>query len=193
MFGLPNLQAILLVGFLSLTVGGIGGFYTHAKFVKADLVTQMVETRKGDAHAVADAQATDSTIEAVETRTGTNLDLARDEIRRRHAGDVARPAPDAIAVSGQLAGQSVDKSCAPTRLSLADVRLFNRAYDGEFDSPTAESDAANTTPSEVTNSDFYIHHLKVTEQYLDLGTRHDALVSFVEKLMKEQRKKLGIE
>lgn len=203
-FGLGSIKFIAAALIIGLTVGFGSGYYTKAKFVKAEMVDEMVETRKGDAYAVQDSRARDEAIALKSDTVGANIDAVRQVIRKRaarateQASAVQTVAPQNEAGVGIVEGKGLQLRAARTicfgdNLPIGDVRLFNLAFDGQFDRATLTLDATSEAASQVTGADFCAHVLDIAEQYHELAINHNALVDFVADLMRNQRARLRAE
>jgi hypothetical protein len=201
-----SVKTTVIAFVLGMAIGGVSGFYTKGQFVKADRVDAVVEVRKTDAKSVQKAQETDSQVARNQESKASVISQIKQEYRKTHeqpkqparsdpgtSGSThSAPPHGAFSVGVNGFGQPAEQSCGPTRLSRNDVWLFNSAISGAIDRATSPSDAEGKAPSEVTNSAFYEHNLEIIDYYHYLSESHDALVSFVERLQREQRERLGI-
>lgn len=99
MLCIRNTILALLAGLL---IGGVAGFYTKGKFVKAEAHEKVAERRKEDANAFTDMQAQEAALQAHldETRTNTDATLKWLDPKLRHQPGKeasAQACPDPIA------------------------------------------------------------------------------------------------
>lgn len=198
---LPNLKNILLALFMGLLLGIVGGFYTKDKFFKAEQVERVVEVRKTDAENVkqvaqADAELGQRQEKKDEAVTQAKTQVARIEARAKHLSSTA-PAkrPDETAVcraDPQVPEQAESQDSPDSGLSVAHVRMLNAARAGALDPGLEPSDGEIATSAAIARAEFLENDLEVVRRYHRLAEAHDELVSEVEKLQAEQRKRLGL-
>lgn len=162
-----NLDKILLAGLVGLAIGGFAGFYVKSKFVKAELVDQVVEQRKEDAEAVEKMQEKEAVLQdrVEEVRVVTKT-VVKEVLKYV-------PAPTSHQES------SACPDTAAGELTVGAVRLLNAARANTTVDTASWDDGESQAPSGVTYQEFVLNDLEVVGMYHDLAIRHDMLVDWV--------------
>jgi hypothetical protein len=176
-------------------IGFSGGYYTKYKFDQADIVDEVVLARKTDAKSVAGAQKTDAKIASKTAQNdATNGALANETpryLRPASERKQACPSPDQPGATPlQRSGPQVVAS--DDVLPLGTVRLLDAARRGTVDRATLPSDEDGRAASDVSFGEFEKGDREVVHSYNQLALEHNELVAYVLKLMKDQRKRMGI-
>ena len=171
-----NLRAIALALLLGLSIGGAGGYYVKARFVKADQADAMVEVRKEDANGVVEAQMKDAeVIAAVEKTNETSRAIKR---------AIAKVQPVGVTHEQNQPGAYCPDD---PYLSVGLVRLLDSAREGTAPDSAQRPDAEEQAPSQTRLSDFAENDAEVVRMYHELAECHDALVEWVQEQLNKQR------
>lgn len=188
-----NIKNIVLAFLLGLSIGIFGGWHVHGWFVDAHQVEKMVNVRKNDAKEVQKSQNIDKAVTA-------DIDFSNKTISdiRKKIKDYAK-APTIVPAQGfdddsRLAPANPGQLlvCTGDFLSRGQLWMLNSARAGTLDSSAIPGDAEGKAPSSVAVTEFIDNDLEVVGIYHELAKRHDALVDYVNGLMKAQRERLGI-
>lgn len=189
---------VFIVAVLTALVFGFGtGWYVNDKFDKANVVEHLTETRKEDSKNVADAQAKDRAIATEKEKVREEIKVVTKEIvkyvpRYRTAQCPATEQASNGTSQPPVAENKAQLAAATDVLTVGAVRLLNDARTGAADRAAKRSDAEEQAPSDVTLEVFVVNDLEIVQQYRELAKDHDALVEYVEELMRKQRARLGL-
>ncbi len=189
-----NLLIALLTGLL---VGTSLGYYVKGRFVKADRVEHIVETRKTDVRSVVAMQKSEKVLQAKVESTRTNIDNIRKEVKR-HETHVRVPAKRSKANGTVDAGQVPESSGSNSSTSDGCQRVLNDRTVGLLNAARADKpvdpaswlDGEGEAPSLVTDEDFIDNDLEIVGMYHDLSKRHDTLVDWVSDLIAKQNARI---
>lgn len=196
MFGIPFVSTIrnaVIVALLSSVVGFGAGYYTKHKFALAEIHEAVTEQRKEDAHALADMQAKEAALQAQLDEERARIETIQREIKPHviYRTVHAKPQKPTPGTEG-LGDPAPEQDCPAVAdggtafLDVATVRLLDDARAGAADAP-AWGDAEVEAAADVSVTEFVQNDLEVVGMYHDLATRHDALVEWVEGLLKKQK------
>jgi hypothetical protein len=189
---LVGIKNTIIAGSVCLIVGYMGGWFTANNVYKGRVarqaIAQLNETRKDDAHAVADSQAKS---DAVEDRVA-DIEVFQEKVQTEAQRHVEKSVPTRVAPF-RVEGQGLSAPYQYESLTYGLVCVLNAARDNrEANCPAPGSDAASRTVTEATFAVFVANDLKVVEMYHELAFRHDSLVDYVLGLQAEQRTRMGI-
>jgi hypothetical protein len=183
-----NIQLILITLVIGLSVGAGSTLYVKAKFEKAAIVSVLVEARKDDVVAVTESSAKEVELQKL-------LDTERSKFasyRKQFGNTVFVNAPQACLKENgnEVILAQVPISSDSIFISDGDVRMLNNVRSGVNDSATGVSDAEGKTPSIVTVKTLVESDAEVASLYNELSIRHNALVDFVDDLIKKTNAKI---
>jgi hypothetical protein len=165
--------ALVIVGATSFVMG----YYTKSQFDTADKVDAVVATQKQTAKEAQNSLEQSTAIEQRTTASTQQVTTIRAAVAARlKEAAHARPAQADL-------GQPVH-ACTWT-LDVGTVGLLNAARAGVNPDPALGGDAASQASSGLGAEDLIDNDLQVVEQYRDLATRHDALVDFVQTILRK--------
>lgn len=164
----------------ALGIGFAAGFDAKGKFVKADRFDAVVSAQEQTRENIQQSLEKSADIEVRATASSTQVTTIRAAVKRRieeqaHAEQVA-------AIPG-VDQSSSGAACAWT-LDVGTVGLLNAARTGADPSAAAGGDAEGKASSGLGPEDLIDNDLQVVEQYRDLAIKHDALVDFVQSILK---------
>jgi hypothetical protein len=195
MFPFANIQAILIAIVVSLSVGFGTGFYTERQFTKAGMVSAVIKVQKANATEVKKSAEASTAVEAKVSESIQKVESIRKDMtdhfklkeKVKYEQSPIKQSVDAKSVSDLAAlPEPVEKVSCDWNLDVGTVGMLNSARAGSSIDPASVSDAASQAPSSVGVEAFIDNDLQVIEMYHDLATRHDALVDYVNSLLKKQ-------
>ena len=171
---------------LAFAIGFGAGFYTESKFDQAKTAQTAVAEQKADIKAVQSAhqedQKIDGQVNSEESQTATLAKLIHNHIQAQHQ---PKEKPSGLSHFQLKDPQTV---CPVWTLDAYTVSLLNDVRTGS-NSAAGLGDAEGKAPSQVTEQQLLDSDAQIAGQYRELATRHDALVDYVEGLMKQQASK----
>lgn len=171
-----NLKNMALAISIALVVGFCTGYTTKAKFVKADQFESVTEARHESAQNIQQSLETSLVTEQKVTDSTTKIAAIRKEV-------AARVQPKTQETSNEA---NLRPACSRDGLDVGTVRLLNSARDGSALDPASLGDGASQAPSGIGLPELLDNDLEVVQLYRELAVRHDALVDFVESIIKKQ-------
>jgi len=190
MFGLPTPQELAVkfaVGAIVVALAFGAGFYTKGKFDTAAQVVEVKAAQHQTADNVVSAEKVDRTLAFEEDAIKANSNDTKRQLDARlvtHTVYVTKECSNETSQTGKA--ESVVETGADVRLDVATVRLLNDAREGSADRSTAISDGEGAAPSETTLGTLIDNDTEVVRLYHDLAKRHEALINFVDDLVKKQ-------
>jgi len=183
-----NIQLILITLVIGLSTGAGGALYVKGKFEKAAIVSVLVEARKDDVVAVTESNAKEVELQKL-------LDTERSRFanyRKKFGNTVFVNTPQACLKENgnEIILAQVSISSDSIFISTGDVRMLNNIRSNAPDSATDISDAEGKTPSIVTVRTLVESDAEVASIYNELSIRHNALVDFVDALVKKMNAKI---
>lgn len=172
MIGLSDLasfKSVAIAALIGLVIGFSAGFYTAKKFEKANLVDGLVASREITANRIVDSVERSGKIEAKAQASDSKIDAIRKQFDARFKTEIKN-----------------EKCSSGWTLSIDDVRVLNDARVGSVDSATSIGNDKGGTPSDITLAEFIDNDLQVVRMYRSLAIRHDALVDYVNELVRQQ-------
>lgn len=182
-----DIEGILVSVFLSLIIGFGAGYYTESKFTKAAEVKAVVTAQKQSAIGEEKSLTVDSSINSVIAASSDAITTDRSRIAShlKTKSTATLPKENTSESHFKLTAQ---QSCADTGWTLDNytVGLLNSARNSSIAYAPTGSDAAGKASSGISAAQFIDNDLQVVEQYKELATRHNALVDYVEGLIRTQ-------
>lgn len=169
-----GLKNVLLAAAIALLLG-VGTGYKIRGYYEASLRVESAqearqETAEGIQESIETSRAIEDQADAVKAQVTVVRKIVRERLATKEQAHV-QTAPD-IHCSG--------------RLDVGTVRLLDAARQGIAPDTAGLGDAESQAPSHVGLPELIDNDLQVVELYHDLATRHDALVDWVETLLKKQ-------
>lgn len=169
-----NLKNMALAVALALTLGFCTGYEVKAKFVKADQFESVSEARHESAQNVQESLETSLATEQKVTDSNTKIAVIRKAV-------AARVQPKEITNEAHLR-----PVCPGVGLDVGTVQLLNAARAGTDPVATSFGHAEGQAPSGIGLPELLDNDLEVITLYHELSARHDALVDYVEGIIKKQ-------
>lgn len=169
-----DLRNIALAVALSLSLGFCTGYATKAKFVKADQFESVTEAQHQTAKDIEQSLETSSAVEKQVTDSTNKIAV----IRKRVAAHVQPPETSNEA--------HLRQDCRDVGLDVGTVQLLNAARAGTEAGSTSFGNAEGKTPSGLAMPELLDNDLEVVTLYHELSARHNALVDYVESIIKRQ-------
>lgn len=192
---MSTIQLVIAIALAAFVFGFGGGWYVNDKFDRANVIENLESARKKDAKNVADSKAADRALADEKEKVRTEIKVVKQEIIKYvpQYRTAECPAPTSNETTKDNVGNNKNSLIvASDVLTVGAVRMLNSARSGTTNSAAERSDEKEQAASEVTFEVFLLNDLEVVEQYRELAKDHDTLVEFVEKLMQEQRVRLGL-
>jgi hypothetical protein len=174
---LTNFKNIVIAITLSLSLGFCTGYMTKGKFVKAAQFESVTEAQHQTAKDIEQSLEQSSAVEAKVTDSTTKIAVIRKEV-------TARVQPKETHNEANLR-----PVCPSLGLDVGTVRLLNAARAGTSPDATGFGDAEGKAPSGLALPELLDNDLEVIVLYHELSARHDALVDYVEGVIKKQADK----
>lgn len=167
---LANLQNILIAALIALVVGFGAGFYAKGKFVKAAQVDTVVKAQKQTTVGIRDSVKKSNEIDADVKKSNAQVKIiTKTVIQRVKEKEDAAPA-----------------TCPKFNFDFATASLLNSSRTGAAFDPTSISDEEGKAPTDLGIQGFVENDGTIIAQYRELAKDHDALVDYVESLLKKQ-------
>lgn len=176
---LSNIKNIVFAASVALAAGYIAGYYAKGQFVKADQLESVTEARHESAQNIQQSLETSLVTEQKVTDSTQQVAVIRKAVAARVQPKVRETTNEA----------NLRLSCPDSGLDVGTVRLLNSARAGAAFDPASLGDGASQAPSGIGLPELLDNDLEVVQLYRELAVRHDALVDYVEFLLKEQAAK----
>lgn len=180
-------QTLALTICVALVVGFAAGYDAKGKFVKADQFDAVASAQEQTRTNVQQSLEQSAAIEDRATASSTQVTSIRKKVAQRFEEQRAHAAQEQASAEVAAAGsrQDVSGAVCTWTLDVGTVGLLNAARVGADPGATGSSDAESQASSGLGPEDLIDNDLQVVEQYRDLATRHDALVDFVQTLLRK--------
>lgn len=173
MISLPDLagfKTIAIAVVASLAIGFGAGFYTATRFDKANLVDGYAVAKQMTAQNILNSALSSAKVDSALDSSDKNIDSIRDQVTARF-----------------IKWEKNEKNCTSKwTLDMATVGMLNNARAGGAVSTATISDDQGSTPSDITAAEFIDNDLQVVKLYQKLAIRHNALVDYVDELVRRQ-------
>lgn len=169
-----NIKTLALAIAASLTVGFCTGYTTKGKFVKADQLESVIEARHQTAHAVQQSLDISSAVEKQITDSTSQSVV----IRKKVAAIIKPQEP--------INEAHLRVDCSGIDIDVGVVQLLNAARAGTDPGATSYGNAEGKASSGLTLPELLDNDLEVVGLYHELSARHNALVDYVESIIKAQ-------
>lgn len=173
---LSTIKTALIALAIGLSIGFGVGFYTKGQLFKADQLDRVVTAQHDTAKGIDQSIKQDVVITAKVEASNKKVDVIRKKVAKRIQTQEKQ---------NEITTE-VGNTCGPLYLDVGTVWLLNDARGYAPPDATAQSDAASQAPSEIGAAEFIDNDLEIIKLYRELGTDHDALVDYVESLVKKQ-------
>ena len=171
---LTNLKRLVIAVAVALSLGFCTGYEVKGRFVKAAQFESMTEAQHQTAKDIEQSLETSSAVEKQVMDSTQKIAVIRKEV-------AARVQPKEIQNEAHLR-----PVCSDAGLDVGTVRLLNAARAGTAPDATGFGDAEGKAPSGLALPELLDNDLEVIILYHELSARHDALVDYVEGVVKKQ-------
>ncbi len=192
MFNIQMIEAKVAVFLISILMGFGSGFYFKSKLDTAAQARAEVKVVKQSAQNVQQSMREDTKLES--SVTSENRSISNDRaLEAKHLAEQVNSNSErggnvkngiSKAFSLKMGGNCADG----WTMDNYTFGLLNSARADAAYSPSDSGDAESTTTSGVTEAQFIDNDLEIVGMYNDLAKRHNALVDYVQELMKTQTK-----
>jgi hypothetical protein len=181
---MTNIKTLAAAVALSVGVGFCAGYYTKARFAKADQLDAVVESQREVAVDLRDSLKQSVAVEEKITASTQAVQEVRKQVVKRVKPPTQKPAekPDADRPEA-FANLRVRDDWT---LDLGTVWMLDSAREGLPFDPTRLRDGAGEASSDVGVPELIDNDLEVVQQYHELAERHNALVDYVESVIQQQ-------
>lgn len=171
-----NWKVIILSCIVSFVLGLSLGYWTKAKFVKADAYEQLSDAQTETASEVQKSLQTSLTVETKADAQSERVSVIRNKARKHF-----KETPNEARLD-----RKTDCPSGPAVLDAGTVFLLNTARSRTGIGAPEFGDEEGRAASPVSLSDLIDNDLEVVGKYWELAERHDALVDWVEAEVKKQ-------
>jgi hypothetical protein len=178
-------QTLALAICVALVIGFAAGYDAKGKFVKADQFDAVASAQEQTRTNVQQSLEKSAAIEDRATASSTQVTAIRKTVAKRFEEQRAHAEDRAPQVAAPGDSESVSGPVCTWTLDVGTVGLLNAARTGANPSAASGSDAEGQASSGLGAEDLIDNDLQVVEQYRDLATRHDALVDFVQTILRK--------
>lgn len=211
MFGLGQLQGLLIGIGIALIVGFSTGFYTKAQFIKANQTDIAIAVNKANIKAVDTTMKKEAVLTDKLVKQEEKVRIIRKEVIKYVPAPVQEargPAPNPhfgadrsgnptmgevpVGEGGLLAANQPMGVCPSDYLSNGAVSLLNDARAGGSVLAPALDPATASAPSAIDQRAFVDNDLEVVGKCTALATRYNELLDYIEDYKKRQRERLSI-
>lgn len=171
-----NIQNTVIAVVVAAFLGFGGGFYTKAKFMKADQFESVTEARHESAQNVQQSLETSLATEQKVTDSAKQVAAIRKAVAARVQPKIQESSNEA----------NIRPVCPDRGIDIGTVRLLNSARDGSAVDAASLVDGASQAPSGIGMPELLDNDLETVKLYRELAVRHDGLVDYVESIIKKQ-------